>query len=119
MAIVLHNFAQGRNQGLSRCNLDGPGAEACPPRSFSKPMNRRFLREGSKLAPLLSQVNSTQIASGRSQMKINRLNVMLFILPLVLFLTAWGQATRTLSGSVLNVEGASVPNAAVTVTPVS
>ena len=42
---------------------------------------------------------------------------MLFVLPLILILTAWGQATRTLSGTVLNAEGASVANAAVTVTP--
>jgi hypothetical protein len=52
-------------------------------------------------------------------MKINRVNVMLFILPLVLMLAAWAQATRSLSGTVLNAEGASVPNAAVTVTPVN
>jgi len=42
---------------------------------------------------------------------------MLFVLPLILIFTAWGQATRTLSGTVLNAEGASVPNAAVIVTP--
>ena len=52
-------------------------------------------------------------------MNTNRINVMLCILPLVLILSAWGQATRTLSGSVLNAEGAAVPNAAVTITPVN
>src|ERR1051326_2652706 len=52
-------------------------------------------------------------------MKISQVRFVPFLIPLVLILVAGAQTTGTLTGTVNSAAGTPVPNAAVTVTPVS
>jgi hypothetical protein len=81
-------------------------------------MQREILTQRLEIGGRCRQVNSTQTASGVQTMNIQRIKLFLFILPFVLIFGLWSQTGGTLSGTVINAEGASVANAAVSVTPV-
>src|SRR5262249_19042160 len=58
-------------------------------------------------------------ASGVTLMSLSRSNIFLFFIPFVLIFGLGAQTTGTLTGTIENTSGLPIPNAAVTVTPVT